>query len=304
MLRAMRKLMTPALLTAGMWLAFGVDSAQAAQVSWRTDVKTAVREAEQQKKLILLQVTASWCTYCHKMLNQTFSDAQIIEHVNGCFIPLRIDADEQESLVNAIGVDSLPTTVIVSPALKVVDKITGFKTARELGAQLGKHCQPKQPEPRAPKDDSAVPAAAGGFKPASPADGGPDLLETTTDTRYAFRKLCLVSLLDGRQLAYGSEEHTSTYKGQTLCFAAAEFQQRFEANPQKYWPVGDGHCPVHWQDSRDDHSGDPEMAVIYRGRVWFCADLESRMKFAEQPVFYSRSTTQISSGPEPAARRR
>jgi len=116
------------------------DNARPASVAWKKDFRTAVLQARKERKPILIEVTASWCGYCHKMLRETFTDAQVVRDVDGCFVPLIVDADAQPKLVEAVGVRGLPATVIVSPDLKIVGKVSGYKTAKQMHVLLGKAC--------------------------------------------------------------------------------------------------------------------------------------------------------------------
>ncbi len=117
------------------------EDAQVRQVAWQTDLRRAAETAQALKMPMLVKVGAPWCVYCKKMTKETYSNREIADHVNQCFIPVVVDADQNKQFVKAVGVRSLPTTVIVSHDLKIIQRITGYKTARQLGAQLDRVCQ-------------------------------------------------------------------------------------------------------------------------------------------------------------------
>lgn len=239
------------------------NSGRAAKVAWRSNFKRAAQESARVKKPMLLEITADWCGYCHKMLQQTFTNEQVVRHVNGCFIPVSVDADDQKQLVAAIGIEGLPTTVIISPEMKVLKKLTGYHSAAELEKHLGKICRlpRKQVSKRQPARAAVDP------KPAPP-----------------FQRLCLVSLRDQQKLRSGSTEYSTTYKGAKLVFASAEHQRRFEANPGKYWPAWDGYCAVSGIEEKTKRSGDPQWGAVYRGQMWFFADKTHQQKFLDAPT--------------------
>ncbi len=115
-------------------------SVYAGNVPWRTDVRAAAKESAQTKKPMLLKITADWCYYCKKM-KKSFEQEKVAKQVNDCFVPVIIDADKHQKLVAAIGIDGLPTTVIITSDYKVLKKITGYKDAKALGRELDKICQ-------------------------------------------------------------------------------------------------------------------------------------------------------------------
>lgn len=116
-------------------------SATADDVNWRTTYGKAAREAALTGKPMLMQITAPWCTYCVKMNVETFTDPQTAKHVNGCFIPFKIDADLHAELVEAIGIESLPTTVIIAPDFKILKRIKGYQNPVSYDRTLETICR-------------------------------------------------------------------------------------------------------------------------------------------------------------------
>lgn len=239
-------------------------SAPAAQVAWHNDFRAAAQESNRLNKPMLVKVTAEWCGYCKKM-KRSFADQRVARHLKACFIPVIVDADTDVQLVQAIGVESLPTTVIISPEMKIIEKITGFRTPAQLDQDLGKVCnRNKNHEPHTRTDE---------IGPGRPP---------------AFDGYCLVTLLDDMALSKGSMEHTTVYRGVTLAFASAAHQASFESHPEMYWPALDGHCPVSARELGTQRPGVPRLTAIYRGRIYFFADARSRQKFAQSPDEYTR----------------
>jgi len=117
------------------------ESASAEPIVWQTDFRQAARQSQQQKKPLLIKVGASWCHYCVKMKRETFQDAHISDHVNACFIPLSVDADQNRELVRALNVRAFPTTLVVSPDMKIVKRIRGYQSVRQFDSHLEHVCQ-------------------------------------------------------------------------------------------------------------------------------------------------------------------
>jgi thiol-disulfide isomerase/thioredoxin len=116
--------------------ALSAGAAQAAGVAWHGNLQEAVQQAAAQHKPLLVMVKARWCGPCHKMLAQTFPNPAVAARINSSFIPLLIDADEQAALVKSLGIEAMPTVLVISPERKVTGRFTGFQSAAQLDAHL------------------------------------------------------------------------------------------------------------------------------------------------------------------------
>lgn len=245
-------------------------NADAEAIAWKTDLKQAAREATRRQKPMLLEFTASWCGYCKKMQNTTFQNEGVARHVNECFVPVKVDYDTNEDLVKAVGVDGLPMTVVISPELTVVRKISGYLSPTNFTKRLRGLC----------------PAASDRSK------RSPRLAKrSAVKLDPAFGGHCLVSMVEDRNLRRGDVRFASRYRGKTLLFQSNEKRRKFEANPAKYWPMLDGNCPVARASRHRLQEGSARIPVIYRGRLWFFADREARRAFAASPARYAPRRT-------------
>ncbi len=244
---------------------------KADDIRWQTELKQAALQARTQEKAMLIQIGASWCGYCHKMDKETFQDQKVIKHVNSCFIPVRVDADKNPEFVEAIGVAGLPTTVIITPELKIVKKLSGYVAAREMQGHLKKICLVNHEQ----AGPTATRTAA--IKKMSQKEETPE---------FAFKSVCLVSMLDEQQLVEGSPEFISEFKGRKLCFTSQEHKQKFDANPLNYWPAFDGQCRVSQRDQNRTVEGNPYAGGVYRGHLVFFSSEAERERFTSNPSFY------------------
>ncbi len=249
------------------------DPADAA-ISWEKDFSRAAATAASSKKPMLIKVGASWCGYCKKMDRVAFADPKVIGRVKSCFIPVSLDADRDQRFVRQMAVRSLPTTLIVSPDMKVLARLSGYKSAGQLVTEIEKVCS----KPKVPIQPAAAKVA---------------------QTVSAFKGMCLVSLLDDRKLAKGNPAITSTVAGQTVAFASAEHKRKFDANPTRYWPVMDGVCLVTFGTNSKVAVGEVKYGLHYKNRVWLFSGADQQKKFIENPEQYTRVVqslrTQLSS---------
>lgn len=236
--------------------------AEAGEIQWNKDFRKAAKQSAEQKKPMMVMVSAPWCGYCQQMLNTTFQDEKVVGHINECFVPVYLNADKNEKWVKQLQVDGLPTTLIISPEMKVVKRLSGYRTAGQLNGQIVQLCNHTK---------KTVPA-----KPVS----------VTKKTKPVFEGTCLVSLRDDGKLVKGDDRWTSTHKGEVVTFASAEHKKRFDADPQSYWPVADGVCLVSQQESETPRLGRPVLAMIYADRVWFFSDKDRQAEFTKNPKAY------------------
>ncbi|MBT4866651.1 MAG: DUF255 domain-containing protein [Planctomycetaceae bacterium] len=267
-----KKRLSGGILVAAMFCLVATNHVEAAKnLQWHTNLQKAAKESKRSQKPMLIEISAVWCGYCKKM-KETFNDEKIARHVNGCFVPVMIDADENQRLVEAVGADALPTTVIVSPDFKLLKKITGYYTPRQLDAKLGEICLASHEVVERQVVRKQAPAPVRTAKAITP--------------KPAFNGHCLVSLFDDQKLKVCTLDFTTNYRGQLLCFASAKHKQLFDAQPRKYWPAIDGVCPVNLVDRKKPVTGKAVWGAIYRDRLWFFADKASRNRFADSPAKY------------------
>lgn len=250
----------------------------AARVNWGNDLKQAAVKSKQSGKPMLITFTASWCHYCHKLIDNTFTNRQLAGKVNEYFIPVVLDADKYEKAVEVLGIEAFPSTLVVSPELKVLGKFTGYYEAPKMTQLLSPYCnKPKKAIAQAivmntPEKGSAQPVAA--EKPAA---------------QTAFSGMCLVSMLDDRSLVRGKSVITAVYHEVKLHFVSEKHLQVFQAAPAKYWPLADGQCPVASDRREKKTDGAAATAAVYHGQIVLFRSLAHRVAFSEDPRHFAES---------------
>ena len=85
------------------------------EIRWREWGPAAFQEARREKRLVLLDLTAVWCHWCHVMDETSYSDPEVIQTLNAEFIPIRVDADRRPDVRDRYIAGGWPTTSILSP---------------------------------------------------------------------------------------------------------------------------------------------------------------------------------------------
>lgn len=107
-----------------------------AKIKWQKNLKEAQKLATKQNKPILIVFGASWCTFCHKLENETLSDKRIATAIEQDFIPVHLDFEKDAKIAQILDVERLPCTVILSPNADLLSKTEGYAEVKEFQATL------------------------------------------------------------------------------------------------------------------------------------------------------------------------
>ncbi len=91
-------------------------------------------EAKLQRKILFVDVYASWCGPCKWMDENTFKDARVAEKFNKKFLAYKVDGESFEGVNVGIiyRVDSYPTYLFISPDGQVLHRIEGMMSPEGL----------------------------------------------------------------------------------------------------------------------------------------------------------------------------
>ncbi len=83
-------------------------------IDWRGWSDESFEEARRDGKLVLLDLTATWCHWCHVMDRTTYSDPEVVRMVNEGFVPVRVDIDLRPDISERYNRGGFPTTAFLS----------------------------------------------------------------------------------------------------------------------------------------------------------------------------------------------
>jgi uncharacterized protein YyaL (SSP411 family) len=90
------------------------ESAEETKVEWREWGEEAFAEARETDTPILLSLSATWCSWCHKMDREAYSNPMVAANVNDSFVPIRVDIDRQPRVRERYNVGGFPSTVFAT----------------------------------------------------------------------------------------------------------------------------------------------------------------------------------------------
>lgn len=109
-------------------------------VKWFSDLDKGVARAKELKKPLVIEFTADWCHYCKKMDRETMSDPKVKAEIKGCFVAVRLDADQHASILQELGISGIPATLLVDTQSRRGEQIAGFRGADEFLRSLRDFC--------------------------------------------------------------------------------------------------------------------------------------------------------------------
>jgi uncharacterized protein YyaL (SSP411 family) len=89
--------------------------AESGSVVWREWDSGAFSQAETEGKLVFLDISATWCHWCHVLDNTSLSDPRVVQLLNDAFIPVRVDTDRRPDINDRYNQGGWPTTAVLLP---------------------------------------------------------------------------------------------------------------------------------------------------------------------------------------------
>lgn len=112
-------------------------NAQAA-AGWHKTVAAAQADAKKKNQLILVDMFADWCGWCHRIEREVFP-SEAFQNASKDLVLLRLDTEDRGEgtrYSREWGVRSLPTFVLLTPDLQVAGTIQGYAPANVFSKQL------------------------------------------------------------------------------------------------------------------------------------------------------------------------
>jgi len=101
-------------------------------IQWQQWSDKTFALAQEQDKLVLLDITAKWCQFCKKMAAVTYQDAEVIKIINKHYIAVKADIEEDNTIQQLYGSFGVPGTIILSADKKELNKRLGYISPQQM----------------------------------------------------------------------------------------------------------------------------------------------------------------------------
>ena len=95
--------------------------------NWESSIQSAMTRSKLEKKPILIDLYADWCTYCKILEKEIFPDPEVAKLLES-FVTVRLDGEEYPNLRKKYGVEGYPTILFIDSETNYLNKISGLAT--------------------------------------------------------------------------------------------------------------------------------------------------------------------------------
>jgi thiol:disulfide interchange protein len=94
------------------------------KIAWLDSYEKAVALAKEQKRPLMVDVMADWCSICKRMDAEVYTRADVAASA-AKFVPVKVDGDKRPELKQKLDVSGYPTLVLLTPDGKEVGRVRG-----------------------------------------------------------------------------------------------------------------------------------------------------------------------------------
>ena len=116
--------------------------------------------AKAQKRLVILDLEAVWCHWCHVMDEKTYADPKVQSLIAAKYLAVRVDQDGNPALSMRYGDWGWPATIIFGPDGTEIAKLRGYVEPERMQAILQAVIDDPTPGPSVDAQVAVTPAAA------------------------------------------------------------------------------------------------------------------------------------------------
>lgn len=102
----------------------------AAEPTWAPWAKQTFTRAADEHRIILVNVVATWCHWCHVMEETTYRDPEVVALLERHFVTIRVDSDARPDVAERYREWGWPATGFLSPDAQPVLELRGYQDPR------------------------------------------------------------------------------------------------------------------------------------------------------------------------------
>lgn len=107
-----------------------------AELRWSDWSKDAFARAQADRRIILVNVVATWCHWCHVMEETTYVDPEVVALLREHFVVIRVDSDARPDIAERYREWGWPATGFLSPDARPVLELRGYQDPEAFAALL------------------------------------------------------------------------------------------------------------------------------------------------------------------------
>ncbi|MEK7485580.1 MAG: DUF255 domain-containing protein [Planctomycetota bacterium] len=115
-------------------------------IAWEEWSPRIFQKAHTENRLVLLDLGAVWCHWCHVMEETTYRDPQVIGLIQKYYLPIKVDQDSRPDLSNRYKKYGWPATIIFDSKGQELVKRRGYLEPQEMATLLKTQAEHPFPE--------------------------------------------------------------------------------------------------------------------------------------------------------------
>jgi uncharacterized protein YyaL (SSP411 family) len=135
------------------------------EIAWHDWSDAVFVRAQAEKKLVLLDLGAVWCHWCHVMEETTYRDPEVVGLIGKHFVAVRVDQDSRPDLSNRYEDYGWPATILFDATGRELVKFAGYIPPRRMASLLEATVADPTPGPSARPEALASAVSTGALSP-------------------------------------------------------------------------------------------------------------------------------------------
>jgi thioredoxin 1 len=95
------------------------------EVKW-CSYQVGIEKMKKENKKGFIHFYTNWCTFCKLMNTNTFTDQKVIDYLNENFVPIRVNAEEQQDIAKTYNVNKFPNNFYIAEDISTIGNRPGY----------------------------------------------------------------------------------------------------------------------------------------------------------------------------------
>jgi uncharacterized protein YyaL (SSP411 family) len=134
-----------------------------APIAWQDWSEKAFAQAARERRLVLLDLGAVWCHWCHVMDETTYRDPEVVQLLKEHFVPVHVDQDAHPDLANRYEDYGWPATIVFDSSGGELVRFRGYIEPPRMRSLLRALVEDPTPGPSVTAAAGSPDAAHGTF---------------------------------------------------------------------------------------------------------------------------------------------
>ena len=289
----------------------------AGSIPWRTDIELAIREAEQENKLVLLHFWDYQCPPCRRLEKNVFPRQDVAAAIEANFIPVKINVTAASRLRQQYRIQRWPTDIILNADQQQLHRDISEQSPEAFIAVLNQIADQENSDPTVIVESTDLTQSSttsqqttasiddsrqSSFRIADALDASESVSDLQSSHPSSLLGTPTIPNIESASGQADLSRDPTTFKGmlndeqpvfpKSNDHALIQSVSNTQQEPAQPPPLGlEGFCPVtlagragkfpQWQP------GDPKWGAIHRGQLYLFVGREEQREFLQDPDRYS-----------------